>query len=534
MSETEILARVENLSVSFGRPHARTVLHGVSFTLQAGRVLAIVGESGSGKSVTGRSLLGLAGAGASIRAERLEIAGRSVPGFSQRAWRRLRGREIGLVLQDAMVSLDPLRPVAAEIGEVLAAHRIGSRSARSARVIEALTEAGVPRPEERARQRSGELSGGLRQRALVAAAIAAHPRILIADEPTTALDPTVQRQILDLLRRMAQRGDAILLITHDMGVVSAVADEVLVLKDGQVIEQGAARDVLSEPRHPYTRSLLAAVPGQRKPAGRAPTHAPQRMPVLDVSGLTKHYPRPGGTSVSVVRDITFTLHEGRTLGLVGESGAGKSTIGRMLLGMTEPDAGQVRLMGEPWSGVAEPLRRRRRQAIQMIYQDPLGSFDPRLTVRDILADALHAAGSRDKRAMLRQAMELLAHVGLPERIIQQSPRILSGGQRQRVAIARAIATNPRVLICDEPVSALDVITQAQVLDLLGSLQKRLGLSMVFISHDLGVIRQVSDDIMVLRDGEAVEYGAAEAIITAPQHAYTQQLFEAALHLPQAA
>ncbi|MCB8877498.1 dipeptide ABC transporter ATP-binding protein [Acidisoma silvae] len=533
MSGADTLAHVENLTVRFQRPHPRTVLRDISFTLQAGRILAIVGESGSGKSVTGRSLLGLAGAGAVVTAQRLEIVGQPVLGLSQRAWRRLRGKEIGLVLQDAMVSLDPLRPVAAEIGEVLAVHDIGSRGTRPARVIEALTEAGVPRPEERARQRSGELSGGLRQRALVAAAIAARPRILIADEPTTALDPTVQRQILDLLRTMAERGDAVLLITHDMGVVSAVADDVLVLKDGHVIEQGPAQDILRTPRHAYTRSLLAAVPGHRSGPSRI-AETSDETPALAVSGLTKHYPRPDGAPVAVVQDISFTLRQGRTLGLVGESGAGKSTVGRMLLGMTEPDAGAVRLLGDPWSGIAEPLRRSRRAAIQMIYQDPLSSFDPRLTVRDILLDALHAAGLRDKPAALRRAGELLAQVGLPERIIPQSPRILSGGQRQRVAIARAIATNPRVLICDEPVSALDVITQAQVLELLDSLQKRLNLSMVFISHDLGVIGQVSDDIMVLRDGQVVEHGAADAIITAPKHPYTRQLFEAALHLPKAA
>jgi peptide/nickel transport system ATP-binding protein len=533
MTDGDTLARVDNLTVTFRRPHARQVVRDVSFTLRTGRVLALVGESGSGKSVTGRSLLGLAGVGAQVTARRLEIAGQSVLGLSEQAWRALRGKQIGLVLQDAMVSLDPLRPIHAEVSEVLAVHRIGARRARAARVIAALGEAGIPQPAQRARQRAGELSGGLRQRALVAAAIAARPRILIADEPTTALDPTVQRQILDLLRGIAERGDAVLLITHDMGVVSALADDVLVMKDGQVVEQGAAREVLWSPKHPYTRSLLDAVPGRKAATGKSPAAAATH-PVLEVEGLVKHYPRPGSAPVAVVRDVSFVLHEGRTLGVVGESGAGKSTIGRILLGSTEPDSGSVTLLGAPWSHVAEKLRRPRRQLVQMIYQDPLSSFDPRLSVGDILLDALHVIGLRDRRAALARATELLAQVGLPERMLPQSPRILSGGQRQRIAIARAIGINPRILICDEPVSALDVITQAQVLGLLADLRKRLGLSMVFISHDLGVIGQVSDDILVLKDGEVVEYGPAEALVATPDHPYTRQLFEAALRLPAAA
>jgi peptide/nickel transport system ATP-binding protein len=322
-----------------------------------------------------------------------------------------------------------------------------------------------------------------------------------------------------------------------MGVVSAVADDVLVMKDGIVVEQGPVGRVLRAPQHVYTQTLLAALPSIR--AGRASrgpvTLKAEQAPVaLSAEGLTKYYPRPGGGPVTVVQDVSLELRQGRTLGLVGESGAGKSTLARMLLGLTEPDRGTVSLFGQPWSGVAEAARRPRRPTLQMVYQDPLSSFDPRLTVVQILLDALRAAGLRDRRKARDRAADLLAQVGLADRLLSHSPRILSGGQRQRVAIARAIATEPAILICDEPVSALDLLTQAQILDLLADLRTRLGISMIFISHDLDVIRQVSDDIMVLRDGCVVESGPAEAIATNPQHAYTRRLFDATLRVRSAA
>ena len=541
------LARVTGLSVTFGSGATMTAaVRDVSFTLEAGRILALVGESGSGKSVTGRTLLGLSGSGARVTAKRLEIEGQSVLGESERAWRVHRGRQVGLVLQDALVSLDPLRSVGAEIREVLDAHGIGNRASRQGQIIAALRAAGLPEPEHRAKQRSGQLSGGQRQRALIAAAIAAHPRILIADEPTTALDATVQRQVLMLLRSIAERGSAILLITHDLGVVSEIADDVAVMKDGQIVELGRTEAVLRHPRHTYTRALLTAVPAG-KPKGQRLSGAPVTSAVpgfrhrtrqgwdeatagtsgqiaIAVEGITKVHNAAGGAGVKAIDAVSFRVGYGLTLGLVGESGAGKSSIARILLGLDEPDTGTVTLLGRRWSGLTMAQRRPLRSSLQMVYQDPLSSFDPRWDVDQILRDALSSIGLTDKRSARKRALELLDIVGLQAKHLSASPLRLSGGQRQRVAIARALAPEPAVLLCDEPVSALDASTQAQVLDLLLDIQKEFKLTYVFISHDLGVIYHVSDDILVLKDGRAVEYGPAETIYRTPSDPYTHALF----------
>jgi peptide/nickel transport system ATP-binding protein len=551
-----VLVRVAGLSVTFGSgATAAAAVRGVSFTLEAGRILALVGESGSGKSVTARTLLGLSGPGATVTAERLEIEGQSVLGDTERAWRARRGGQVGLVLQDALVSLDPLRSVGAEIREVLDAHGIGRRASRPERVITALREAGLPEPERRAGQRSGQLSGGQRQRALIAAAIAAHPRILIADEPTTALDATVQRQILMLLRSIAERGSAILLITHDLGVVSEIADDVAVMKDGQIVEFGRTEAVLHRPRHAYTRALLAAVPagkskGQRLSSAPVVSAVPgfrhrarqgwdeatagvAGQVAIAVESITKIYRPSRGISVKAVDAVSFRVGYGRTLGLVGESGAGKSSIARILLGLEEPDTGTVTLLGQRWSGLTTAQRRPLRSSLQMVYQDPLSSFDPRWDVDQILRDALSSIGLDDKTKARKRALELLDIVGLQAKHLSASPLQLSGGQRQRVAIARALAPEPAVLLCDEPVSALDASTQAQVLDLLLDIQKEFQLTYVFISHDLSVIYHVSDDILVLKDGKAVEYGAAETIYRTPSDPYTHALFASVARIGRA-
>ncbi len=544
------LASVSRLNIAFGAGAACTsVVHDVSFDLQAGSILALVGESGSGKSVTARALLGLVGEGSHVTADKLEIAGVSVLGDGEAQWRARRGQEVGLVLQDALVSLDPLRPVGSEIREVLDVHDLGSRSARQARVIEALIAAGVPEPERRAQQRSGQLSGGLRQRALIAAAVAGNPRILIADEPTTALDSTVQQQILILLRSLAARGDAVLLITHDIAVVSEIADTVAVMKDGRVVEHGKTAVVLGNPQHIYTRSMLAALPfgkpkGSRLSADNRPSAAnglrerfgtvrqeslPDNRDAVVVEHISKRYRGSAGDWHTVVDDVSFRVDAGKTLGIVGESGAGKSTIARILLGFLEPDAGSVTLLGKRWSGLSERERRPLRSSLQMIYQDPLSSFDPRLDVERILKGALQAIGVTDKTAVHRRSLQLLDFVGLQEKHLAASPLTLSGGQRQRVSIARALAPEPAILLCDEPVSALDALTQAQVLDLLIDIQNELGLTYVFISHDLGVVHHVSYDILVLKAGHVVEHGPAQTIYAAPSHPYTQLLFECVPH-----
>ncbi|MGO2204278.1 dipeptide ABC transporter ATP-binding protein [Pseudomonas helleri] len=542
MSDKHLI--VEGLSIEFG---GQTVVRDVSFTLAPGKTLALVGESGSGKSVTARSLIGLAGAGARVTARTLSYGGQDLLGLSERGWRGLRGKGIGFVLQDALVSLDPLRPVGKEILEVLTTHQWGDRRSRAERVIELLDKVGVPEPELRARQRPDQLSGGLRQRALIASALALSPGLVIADEPTTALDATVQAQILQVLQEIKARGDSLLIISHDLAVVAQLADEVLVLRHGVVVEQGPMQQVLRTPSHPYTQALLDAVPAEHARGTRLSSHNSGQLvqprpgadsPVLlKASGLGKRYIGPDQQSRQVVDDVSFELRAGRTLGIVGESGSGKTTVARIVLGLLEPDAGQVQFLGHAWAGagadrVAEKDRRVHRRDISVIYQDPLSSFDPRWSIGQILADALDVAGVAASQQPAR-IRELLEQVRLPAELASRRPLQLSGGQRQRVAIARAIASNPKVIICDEPVSALDVSVQAQVLDLLADLQASLGLAYLFISHDLGVIRHVSDEVLVMRRGQVVESAPVEELFEHPKHAYTQRLLGAVPRLPGA-
>lgn len=532
---------VENLSVALGTGEARrTVVRNISFRVAPGRAVALVGESGSGKSVTARTLVGLAGDGAGITAGRLSYGDLDLTRLTERQWRNIRGRDIGFVLQDALVSLDPLRPVGAEINEALTAHGWGDRNSRKVRIIELLQSVGVPEPEIRALQRPDELSGGLRQRALIATALALDPAIVIADEPTTALDSTVQAQIIALLASIKARGDGLLIISHDLNIVSKLADEVVVMNHGDVVEQGPVEDVLGNPRHPYTRSLLNAVPGRHPRGTRLSGERPAARPrpgwndetVLDVRHIRKTYAGPAGTARLAVDTVSFAVARGRTLGIVGESGSGKTTVARIALGLVSPDDGQVDFAGRPWvtssdskNRVTEAARRARRREIGVIYQDPLSSFDPRWNVGHILSDALDAAGV-DRKDHPRRIVDLLAKVRLPPETVGRWPLKLSGGQRQRVAIARALASSPKIVICDEPVSALDVSVQAQVLDLLTDLQDELGISYLFISHDLGVIRHISDEVLVMRDGRVVERGPVEEVFANPQDPFTRKLVAA--------
>jgi peptide/nickel transport system ATP-binding protein len=538
MNAAAPLLRVENLDVAFGET---PVVVDVSFTVNPGECLALVGESGSGKSVTARSLIGLAGPGSTVRANALEVAGVDARGLSQRAWRSIRGKRVGFILQDALTSLDPLRKIGKEIDDALRLHGSGSGAARAARVVELLEAVGLDDPVRRAGQRSGELSGGMRQRALIASAIALDPALVIADEPTTALDATIAAQVMDLLGELRAAGSGMLLISHDLAAVANLADSIAVMQGGRIVESGPAERILGDPQHPYTRALLAAVPAGKPrfaPLSPASTRAstplpdtPQESqaggwPVLRAEALSKRFTVPGGPDFAAVKDVGFELHAGRTLGVVGESGSGKTTTARMALGLLAPDAGTVELFGEPWSQVPEAARRTRRSALGAIYQDPLSSFDPRLSAGALLADALSFGATRNPRKHAAKISELLALVGLDKDLAGRNPATLSGGQRQRLAIARALAPNPRVLICDEPVSALDVSIQAQVLDLLDDLQRRLGLSYLFISHDLSVIRHMSDEVLVMQGGKIVESGPTEAVFTAPAHPYTRTLLAA--------
>ena len=540
------LLHVEDLRVTF--PTAQgpiEAVRGVSFTIRAGEILALVGQSGSGKSVTARALVGLAGARAQVDAGAMTIVshdGRVIDllRLGPPAWRAVRGREIGFVLQDALMSLDPLRTVGREIAEPILAHDLLPRSRVAAEVEMLLTRAGVPDPKIRAAQYPHELSGGLRQRALIASALAARPRLLIADEPTTALDVTVQQQVLSVFEGLTRVGHGVLLITHDLAVAAQIADRIAVMQDGRIVETGPARLVLTTPGQVCTQRLMAAVPGAATrghwlaATGEAPlreTVASEQRPLLEVDGVSVRFKRPDGTPLDALAEASLVIRRGETLGIVGESGSGKTTLGKVALALQAPDRGEVRFEGRPWSRLSESARRPLRSRIQTIVQDPLGSFDPRYTVERIIEQPLRLRGDLGRKARRDRIAELIDLVSLPSELLARRPATLSGGQRQRVSIAQALASEPDLLVCDEPVSSLDVMTQAQVLDLLVALQARLRLAMLFISHDLGVIQHVSHRIAVMEAGRIIETGTVDEVFDHPQHPSTRRLLGAVPHLP---
>ncbi len=537
---------VEGLSVSFPDRHGLVeAVKTISFQVNAGEILALVGESGSGKSVTARALVGLAGANAIIHANTLTLSrhdGRlcDLLRLDAHTWQRIRGREIGFVLQDALVSLDPLRTIGQEVAEPLLIHRLLQRGEITDEVAFLLQRAGIPDPLNRAAQYPHELSGGLRQRALIASALAAGPKLLIADEPTTALDATVQKQVLNVFTELAQAGHGVLLITHDLAVVAQIADRVVVMKQGEGVESGTTRQILTAPQHPYTRRLLAAIPSvatrghwlagsdplngiftsQPSAATLSPTLS---SPSLEICTISMSFRRPDGSRHQAVKQLSLQIARGETLGVVGESGSGKTTLGKVALALYSPDSGDVKLEGQSWCRLHERERRPRRSRIQTISQDPLSAFNPQFTVERIVGQPLRLRADLTAPARKRRVKELLELVGLAPDLLLRRPAALSGGQRQRVAIAQALAAEPTVLVCDEPVSALDVTTQAQVLDLLIALQRRFQLSMLFISHDLGVVQHMSHRIAVMKDGQIVETAAVEQLFSAPQHPYTRIL-----------
>lgn len=494
---------VQDLSISID---GRLLVDGVSFDVGPGECVAIVGESGAGKSLTAAALLGLTPDSARVTSSALTVDGVDVRRFSQSQWRSVRGNRIGLVSQDALVSLDPLRKIGAEVAEPLAIHRDLSRSQRSERTLELLESVAMPTPAQRVGQYPHELSGGLRQRALIASALAGEPAVLIADEPTTALDATVQAHVLALLRDIADAGTAVVFISHDFAAVRRVADRVLVMRAGRVIEQGTVAGILDAPADTYTRQLIAAS-----------THAPRADrfglgdAVLNGIGVSKAF-----SGVPAVTDASFTLLQGQTLGIVGESGSGKTTLARMIVGVERPDAGDLR-----WHA-AEHGRQWR---VQLVHQNPLGAFDPRWTIGRSLREAL-AAGQVPRAHRSARVAALMAEVDLAPELARRRPAQLSGGQRQRAAIARALAAEPDVLVLDEPVSALDPSVREKVLQLLGRLQHDRGLTMIFVSHDLGVVAAVSDDVLVMQNGVIVEQGPVAAVFAAPQHPFTQELLAA--------
>jgi peptide/nickel transport system ATP-binding protein len=529
---------VEALRVRFG-PNAEPVVRGVSFSVTRGECLAFVGESGSGKSVVARSLIGLTGRHAVVDAAHLSIDGEDLIGCTESRWQGLRGRRIGFVNQDALGGLDPLRKVGQEIAEPLLWHSKAEGEALSIKVVKLLASVGVPEPELRINQRPPQLSGGLRQRALIASAIACEPDLLIADEPTTALDAIVQKQILDLLAALCRHDRSLIIISHDFGVVARLADHVAVMRHGVIVEHGPVEAIVHEPRHAYTRELISATVRLRgKRRSRSSPHAvtttatsAPRLTVrpgitIEVCGVTKVFCGFRDHARAAVSNVSFVLHPGETLGVVGESGSGKTTVARIVLGLESPDAGEVRLDGRTWGALAERERRDLRRRVQVVFQDPGASFDPRYTVADVLEESLAVAGLPRGKLRRARAIELLERVKLDESHLRRRPDELSGGQRQRVAIARALAPDPDLIVCDEPVSALDVAVQVEILDLLTSLKEEAGLSLLFISHDLGVIYQICDRILVMKDGRVVETGDVHDIFDRPRHPYTRSLLSA--------
>ena len=527
---TELL-RIENLTVDLppgaDRPHA---LVDLSLSVKPGEIVCVVGESGSGKSLTAGTILGLLPQGVHASAGRVLWEGQDLLKLAPEALRRLRGQRIGMIFQEPMTALNPLRTIGDQIGEVFRTHTRLSRADIRRRTLELLDSVRLPDPAHALDGYPHELSGGQRQRAMIAMALALEPALLIADEPTTALDVTTQAQILHLIHDLQRRkGTAVLFITHDFGVVAEIADRVAVMQRGELVESGPADQVLEHPRHPYTRALIAAVPPLAPAPARADLDA-EAPAILTTHDLSKTYRKRGwfgrqGRVTHAVDGVTLTLRRGGTLGVVGESGSGKSTLARTLLGLLPPDGGDITLAGEPLSFKGGHARRAHARRVQMVFQDPYGSLNPRQRVGEIVAQGPIVHGTPRREALAR-AQELFELVGLSPDAVRRFPHEFSGGQRQRVGLARALAMRPQVLIADEPVSALDVSVQAQVLALLARLREQLGLSIVFITHDLRVAAQVCDHIAVMKSGRVVEEGVCAEVFNNPVHPYTQALLSA--------
>ena len=548
MSDTTPLLRVRDLAVDFrtvaGDVHA---VEAVDLELAAGETLAIVGESGSGKSTTAMAVIGLLPGNGRVTRGSITLDGRELAGAPESVLRTVRGAQIGLVPQDPMSNLNPVSKIGTQVAETLLAHGLATSKDVDQKVIETLAAAGLPDAAERAKQYPHEFSGGMRQRALIAIGLACNPRLLIADEPTSALDVTVQKTILDQLERMtSDLGTSVLLITHDLGLAAERAARVVVMHRGRIVEQGPARQILEDPREPYTQALVKAAPSVAvarlrpevfaKPvapvaavtdaepvdAGSAPASAPDN--IVEVEGLTKVYRIRGKKEdFAAVQDVSFAIPRGETVAIVGESGSGKTTTARMLLKVIEPTSGSMRFDGQDVAKLSGRALRDFRQKVQPIFQDPYSSLNPMFTIERIISEPLdfYRRGSTAERDA--RVRKLLDDVALPQSMLRRYPSELSGGQRQRVAIARALALQPELIVCDEPVSALDVLVQDQILRLLRDLQSEYGLSYLFISHDLAVVRLVSDYVCVMKDGHLVEAASSEEIFTNPRDPYTRRL-----------
>ncbi|PCE14106.1 hypothetical protein AUC47_05565 [Microbacterium sp. SZ1] len=517
---------VAGLTVTLtGDGRSNRVVDGIDLSVRRGEVFALLGESGSGKSMTARAIMGLIDEG-EVHADTLALGGTDLLTLSSEQHRRLRGVKVSLVMQDALSALNPVLSVGDQIGDLLRAHRRMSRRDVRARAVELLSLVGIPAPEKRVHDYPHQFSGGQRQRILIAMAIALDPDLVIADEPTTALDVTVQAQILDLLLSLRDRlGMGILLITHDLGVVMEVADSVAVMRHGRIVESGSADDVLTAPQHPYTTQLLDSMPKDVSAAVQDDGSAP----ILRATAVERTFRSGSGRRahrVAAVARVDLELRSGEILAIVGESGSGKSTLARLLVGLDSPDAGTLVYRDSDVTRGRLRDRKTLRKGVQMVFQDPYLSLNPRMTVQQLIAEPLAATGTGSAGSRRERVAELLELVGLSPEMGSRFPHQFSGGQRQRIGIARALALDPDVLVCDEPVSALDVSIRAQIIDLLCDLRERLGMSIVFIAHDLSLVRHIADRVAVMYLGEMVEVGDTETVYRSPTHPYTQSLLSA--------
>ncbi|MGN7401851.1 ABC transporter ATP-binding protein [Cytobacillus praedii] len=531
----ETILQVKDLRVSFlSRDLEFEAVRGVSFEVKKGETLGIVGESGSGKSVTARSIMRLLPSPPSyLKQGEITFLGDNLADKTEKEMEGIRGRDIGMIFQDPMTSLNPTIRIGKQIAESLIKHQKLSKKEAEKQAIDILKLVGIRNSEVRYNQYPHEFSGGMRQRVMIAIALACRPTLLIADEPTTALDVTIQAQILNLMKDMQERfGTSIILITHDLGVVAGMCDRVAVMKKGEIVETGTTEEIFENPKHPYTKKLLHALPRldekkKKKPAPLILPGTDLNKPLLEVKSLRQHFDMGKGNVLKAVDDISFHIRAGETLGLVGESGSGKSTTGRAILRLHEPTGGDVLYQGMPVNRLSKNEMKLMRRHMQMIFQDPYASLNPRFKVLDIVGQALDVhklSSSRGERK--RRVEELLEMVGLEAEHAERYPHEFSGGQRQRIGIARALAVEPKFIVCDEPLSALDVSIQSQVVKLLEDLQHRLGLTYLFIAHDLSMVKHISDRVAVMYAGKIVELAESEELYANPQHPYTKSLLSA--------
>jgi ABC-type microcin C transport system duplicated ATPase subunit YejF len=519
---------VRRLSVTFN--HRQKVVDDISFEIQAGETFALVGESGSGKSITALSVLRLLPNNARLNADAISLHGDNLLNRSEFDLCKIRGRRIGFIFQDPMSSLNPVMTIGRQIEEVIKLHFDLPREALKQRALELLQQVEIPDPQQRIKDYPHQLSGGQRQRVMIAIALAGKPDLLIADEPTTSLDVTIQAQILALLKAIQQQtGMALWLISHDLALVSTMADRVAVMQQGKIVETGLTAEFFSQPKHPYTRKLLNALPLMQS----CLTHsAEEKAPLLQVSDFYCYYPIRKGIfkrivdHVRAVDGVSFNIQQGKTLALVGESGCGKTTLGKSLLNLI-PGSGRVVINGVELNALTGEALRQQRANIQIVFQDPFSSMNPRMLVGDIIAEGIRAlyphTSSDERKARVRQ---LLQQVDLPEDSALRYPHEFSGGQRQRICIARALAVDPKLIVCDEPTSALDVSVQAQIIQLLKTLQQEKSVSYLFITHDLAVVAEIADDVAVMYKGKIIEQGSVAEVLTQPKQAYTQKLLAA--------